>query len=217
MKIPHKFNPFGKSEGGGLNKGLDFYLPLEDDWNDVIHGISGTLVNGTGTTQVSSNDYQFLNDSSSTIGKMMQCSRGYSKYNIAYFGTENYFQYDTNDFSFSFWMQASNWSYLTGPILSKYITQSNGYKGFCVYRDGQNISKMDMRVEGENNFFTSSSPQDSKWVHWCFVRKNGVGYWFRNGILDAYGTCSGNANSSDCLRIGISPTWNNYNYFYGNN
>ena len=215
-KIPYKLNPFGKSEGGGSNKGLDFYLPLEDDWNDVIHGISGTLVNGTGTSQMTSYEYKFLNDSSSTIGKMMQCSRGYSKFNIAYFGTENYFQYDTNDFSFSFWMQASDWSRITGPIFSKYIAQSNEYKGFCVYRDGQNTSKINMRVQNENNFFTGSNAQNSKWIHWCFIRKNGVGYWFRNGILDATGTCSGNANSTDCLRIGFSPTWNSYNYFIGN-
>ena len=109
----------------------------------------------------------------------------------------------------SFWIQVPAWGRPQNCIFAK--KGNDASKGIVLFRDGADSSKATMRIGSgpseQSNVRTGSNFQDSKWVHWCYVRKNNVGYWYRNGILDNYGNDIGDASSDQIIWIGYNQTW----------
>ena len=206
MKIPNKFNPLGINDNNLPVKGLDFYCPFQEDLSDVINNITGST---------NSTYFEIDTDVQSTIGKYCKGTlQSKSNTNCIYYSnTASMFQYGTGDFSFSFWLQAPNWNSYTADNVYLSKKTSNSTSGFLIFRRGGGdfSNKLTMRVDGTNALYTGSAADAKKWIYWTFVRKDGVGYWYKNGVLDNYGTCNGNANSTQILRIG----WNNQYTSYG--
>ena len=124
-------------------------------------------------------------------------------------------QYGTNDFSMSFWIQVPAWGQAQNCVFSK--KGNDLTKGIVIYRDGGSPSKARMRIgtgtSVQYNIDTGSNFQNSKWVHWCYVRRNNVGYWYRNGIFDNSGEDYGDVSSDQIIWIGYNQTWTT-NAFY---
>lgn len=211
MKIPYKLNPFGKSQSGGIpTKGLDFYAPFDTNLNDVVNGLSGLF--STSAAPV----IAIENDTSSTIGNCLICnkitnSQGYALY---FNNSQTLCQYGTGDFTISFWLQSPKWTnYPQNCILSKKNSGAN--PGFVLYRDTHRSNAITNRIgTGNVDVWTSTAVQDKKWVHWLYERKDGVGYWYRNGELDSSSEHIGDvSNTNQKIYIGYNPSWATYALF----
>lgn len=211
MTIPSKFNPFGisKNKNRMPTDGLDFYAPFENNVNDVINGLVGTIGN--------SNYYQIVNDGT-TIGNFLQCTNtsNDSSQALYYNNSENLLQYETGDFSMSFWIQAPNWNkYDQNCVFSK--KGNDRTQGILLYRDSNRSNKLVMRTGSYVGLFaTYNNFVNKEWVHWCFVRNNGTYYWYRNGVLDTSATYTNYdnvTNTSQKIYIGWNTTWTTNGYF----
>ena len=58
-----------------------------------------------------------------------------------------------------------------------------------------------------------TSAQNSSWVCWTIIRKDGVCYIYRNGILDNSGTLAGNVSYNTNLNSGFNSAYNTMAYF----
>lgn len=204
MNIPNDFNPMGINKESGIpTKGLDFYCPFQNSFDDQINGYHGV---GPGTSY-----FYTGNDTTSNIGNCLiaQCMK---KQGINYNNTGDLFQYGTGDFSVSFWLQAPKWtSYSENCVLSKKANDND--TGFVIYRDGGKPNYMTFRLPG-TDCVTTTAVQNVKWVSWIFTRKSGTAYWYRNGILDLSISCDGNASSTDLFRVGYHGQWNTKAYYH---
>lgn len=197
MKIPNKHNRLGISNSSGL----DFYAPFDNDLNDVVNGLIGTRNDTLGY-------YSIQQDSTNTMGKYLHAQA--PNVGITYNDSSSYMQYGTKDFSISYWLQAPNWTdYSNNCILSKKYNDND--TGFVNYRDS-NQTQMTFRVPSAD-CRTETAIKNVRWVNWIFVRKSGVGYWYRNGVLDRSSSCTGNASSTTILKIGKHDQWYTRAYY----
>lgn len=203
MNIPNDFNPMGINKESGIpTKGLDWYCPFQTNFNDVINNYSGS---GPGSSY-----FYVGNDTSSNIGNCLiaQCTKNQG---IDYANTGGLFQYGTGDFSVSFWLQAPYWpDYPENCVLSKKANDND--TGFVIYRDGGSKNYMTFRLPG-TDVITTTVAKNPRWVSWIFIRKDGIAYWYRNGILDKSISCNGSANSTDIFRIGFHGQWTTRAYY----
>ncbi len=181
--------------------GLDFYLPLTQHMNDTVHNYAAD------TSQDYDSEFTITSDST---GGFLRCSKQYGSSSCIYWpDTANQYAYGTDDFAISFWLRAPDWStYYDGSqvILNKKSDDST--TGMAFHR-GYHSDNLSLRVAYENDLATTANVTNSGWVHWCIVRENGVGYWYRNGVLNATGTMSGSFTSSEPFNIGYhgQPGW----------
>ena len=207
MKIPYKLNPFGKSQSGGIpTKGLDFYLPLENDMNDTVNSLTGTQQRDY---------YSIQTDTYSTIGKYLKCNNtsNTASYALHFDGSENLCQYGTGDFTISFWLHAPEWNSYREVIFSKKGTDSQ--TGIVIYRDTGRSNAITCRIgAGSSDIWTTTDVANDKWVHWLYQRKDGVGYWYKNGALNASGEQTGDStNTSEKIYFGWNTQWSTAGYF----
>lgn len=175
--------------------GLDFYLPLNTHMNDTVHNY---FVN---TSEDYDNEFTISSD---TTGGFLHCNKtnGYSSNRIYWPDTANQYAYGTENFSISFWLRAPNWSSNydgSQVILSKKTNDSE--TGFVLHR-AYHEDKLLARLAYTNDLWSNSTTTNANWVHWCVVRENGIGYWYRNGVQDASGGMTGSFNSSEPFNIG---------------
>ncbi len=178
--------------------GLDFYAAFSTNMDDTVHAL-------TGTTEYS--EYFYI-DTDAT-GGYLRCNKPGGYGDVHYDNSGSLFAYGTDDFTVSFWLRAPYWQDEANVLLAK--KQNDGTNGFVIMRDYLQ-DKMDFRCGLANNFDTTAGVSNAGWVHWCMVRRSGVGYWYRNGIENATGAMTGNATSDQILRIGYhdQPGWDNY-------
>lgn len=174
--------------------GLDFYLPLSEGMNDTVHNYA------VDTSQDYDSEFTITSD---TTGGFLRCSKQYGSSSRIYWpDTANQYAYGTDDFAISFWLRAPDWSTNydgSQIILNKKSDDST--TGMAFHR-GYHSDNLSLRVAYQNDLFTTANVTNSGWVHWCIVRENGVGYWYRNGVLNATGTMSGSFTSSEPFNIG---------------
>lgn len=192
--------------------GLDFYLPFDTDFKDEINDIDATNTGGT--------LFQIATESGGRIGSYLQCtkSNGNGSQYLIWNNTNNLCQYGTNDFSVCFWLRAPYWNtYKQHIILCKKAYDSS--PGFVFYRDGDN-DKIDVRLgksSGAGSFevMTSAPATNSNWVFWCFVRSNGTGTWYKNGVIDtSANTPRDVTNTGENIKIGHSSAWSSSSRAY---
>lgn len=185
-------------EGIPLN-GLDFYLPLESNMNEVIHNYA------VNTSYDYDNEFGITSDST---GGFLRCNKQYDGTGRIYWpGTENQYAYGTNDFAVSFWLRAPNWdNYGNQIVLNKKADDSD--TGIVIRRIYQD-DDLGCRLAYTNDLGTTAVVSNQNWVHWCIVRENGVGYWYRNGVSNATGTMTGSFTSTEPFNIGYhgQPGW----------
>lgn len=205
MKIPYKFNPLGISKEEGIpTRGLDFYLPLEENLNDAINGYTPTT-DGAG--------FKIERDTNSTMDKY---GRFYSSNIISvssinravrYLNTQSLFQYGTGNFTIAFWLQAPSLKNARANcIFAK--KGSTGVEGMQVVANNTTYMTLVTKTASLN----TDTAQNTKWVHWLYERKDGVGYWYKNGVLNSYGANTDDVthydpNSSDISQL-IIFGWN---------
>lgn len=140
-------------------------------------------------------------------------SSGYFDGSGDYLATPNSadFNFGTGDFTIEFWLRTPiAWS--SQPSSSTIVGQklNDASNGWVIYRDGNQPSKINARIGGTNNLFTTSTPTPNTWEHWRVVRSSTSLKWYKNGVLDASGTNSTNVSeASASLKIGMADTWAN--------
>jgi len=163
-------------------------------WTDLSgKGVTGTLTNGP--TFTSSGTGSYLN---------FDANNDYVS-----FGNNGNLNFGTGDFTVNIWMYPTRWN--DGNSRGIIDKKSNdGSSGWTFYCDGGQPSKLNARLSGSNNFFSSSIVTISGWQLWTFVRSGSTIYWYKNSTLDATGSTSANLSDSAELQIGHSQTWNGY-------
>ena len=182
-------------------KGLEFYVPFKENFNDIINDKQGKI-SGTSYYSIETDE---------KVGNYLKCTKANaSKNNYLYWeDTSSILNYGLNDFCVSFWMRAPRWNEISqGCILSKKYNDTT--TGFVFYKDSD-YNKIDARIAYENNFFNTIVLVD--WTHYLFQVKNGIGYWYTNGLLDSYGTTIGDASYQTNVTLGHHEQWGCTAYF----
>jgi len=74
---------------------------------------------------------------------------------------------------------------------------------WAIYIDSSNVLKAAIREVGEDTITGSTLPQDT-WTHAALVRRNGVGYFYINGVLSASASANRNlTNTVGTLKVGV--------------
>lgn len=202
--------------------GLDFYLPFDEDMDEKVNSITGTLSSSSAAKY-------FMLSSDTAVGKFLRCikTQGSSSYYLKYPGSESLMQYGTGDFSLSFWMRAPDWGNFTHVVFEK--KYNDNYDGFVVFKvlDPLNLCCRLRKGSGEDSvdILTASAANSDKFIHWCFIRDAGGGRWYCNGLQEATsgelinecieGGCNAdpsraigvNVSNSEIFKIGYSASW----------
>ena len=115
-------------------------------------------------------------------------------------------EFGTGDFTVEFWMYSPvAWTGGTAGIIGKKAGDAGA--GWQIYRDSGTPTKINFRLGGSNNLFSTSTPATGIWEHWALVRSGTTVNIYKNGILDATGTNSVNITDAGGLSIGMGDSW----------
>lgn len=125
------------------------------------------------------------------------------------------FDFGTGDFTIEFWLYSAV-AWTSQPASAGLLSNkgSDADNAWELYRDGGTPTKINARFALQNNFFSGSTPATATWEYWALTRSGTTLRWFKNGVLDATGTNSGNIQSANPFYIGYTNRYGSY--FNGN-
>jgi hypothetical protein len=113
-------------------------------------------------------------------------------------------QMATGDFTIEFWIKHETLSgYQT--IIDKGYTSSGG---FLIQTNPVDTGKLALYMDGALVCQESESPSTNAWIHYAITRSGTSVRIFKDGMLQASGTSSGNLNIADKVRIGTGGSGN---------
>lgn len=141
---------------------------------------------------------------------------------IVFDGTNDYIShgnvrsldFQARNFTIDFWMRPTAWNDGSSRTILDKKTSDNT-RGWVIYNDGGQGTKINARLAGTNSFFSTTSVTVNTWQHWTLVRNGTTLYWYYNGIQDANtGTSSASLIDTSTFDIGYGARRGSY--FKGN-
>ena len=118
-----------------------------------------------------------------------------------------------HDFTIEFFIYcATAWNTMSANPGIVSAKASDGDTGYVIYRNGDFLDRMSIRISGTNDFRSNSQPTTGAWDHWCIMRKNGFIYFFKNGVLD---NTPADASNLDATSSSAAPTYVGYTQTWG--
>ena len=121
------------------------------------------------------------------------------------------FTWGTGDFTLIFWTYTDSWGSGARGIIGAKVT--DGSSGWLLYCDGGSPTKINGRLSGTNNFFTTTAMPTGSWSHWALTRASGTNLtWYYLGSSDNTGTNNSDISLSlgDTTWLGWNETHNGY-------
>lgn len=180
--------------------GLIFHIPFQEDYNEVVNNITPTV---TGSSYISIQAGQGMNFYKNDATSARQAY-------LTYPNSTSILNQGTGDFSVCFWLKKNTMNWGSGNQLIICNTQTGDWAtGMSIYEDGYHTT-IDMRLGGENNFFSSTNTfPDTDWHFWVILKNGDTMKWYCDGSLDntQSGISSRSFTATSNLMIGNANNW----------